>query len=151
MQGLVDAVEERFSGAKFENLFWRASKATTEAHFNKAMKDIEKLNHKAVKHLMDRDQKNWSLTFFRVHHSCEYVENGFSKSFNSFILDGWKKPIISMLEDIPTKWYGCVHLIATLSFLNVTPDRPYVDSLYLVAFFHNTYKNSISVMNGMHM
>ena len=74
MQGLVEAIKEvfpaaehrqcarhiyanfrkRFSGAKFENLFWRASKTTTEAHFNTIMKDIEKLNPEAVNHLMDR-------------------------------------------------------------------------------------------------
>ncbi|CAH1432565.1 unnamed protein product [Lactuca virosa] len=47
--------------------------------------------------------------------------------------------------------FGCVHSVATLAFLNVTPDGPYVDPLYLAAFFHNTYKKSISGMNGMNM
>ncbi|XP_023753138.1 uncharacterized protein LOC111901502 [Lactuca sativa] len=94
-------VRKKFSGAKFENLFWRESKATTEAHFNTVMKDIEKLNLEAIKHLMDRDLKTWSLAFFRVRNSsCEFVENGFSESFNSVIFDARKKPIISMLEDI---------------------------------------------------
>ncbi|XP_052619635.1 uncharacterized protein LOC128126010 [Lactuca sativa] len=118
-KGLVEAVKEvfpaaehrqcdrhihanfrkKFSGAKFENLFWRASKEKTEAHFNTVMIDIEKLNPKSVKHLMDRDPKTWSLAFFRVHNSsCESVENGFSESFNSVILDARKKPIISMLS-----------------------------------------------------
>ena len=32
-----------FSGDKFENLFWKASKGTTEAHFNGVMKEIEKV------------------------------------------------------------------------------------------------------------
>lgn len=89
-----------FSGSKFENLFWKASKATTEAQFNVVMKEIGKLNPEAVVHLMARDPKTWSLAFFRVHNSCESVENGFSESFNSVILDARKKPIISMLEDI---------------------------------------------------
>ncbi|KAL7584502.1 hypothetical protein Lser_V15G42910 [Lactuca serriola] len=91
---------KRFSGSKFENLFWKASKATTEAQFNVVMKEIGKLNLEAVVYLMDRDPKTWSLAFFRVHNSCESVENGFSESFNSVILDTGKKPIISMLEDI---------------------------------------------------
>lgn len=38
--------------------------------------------------------------FFKVHNSCDSIENGFSESFNSVILDAQKKPIISMLEDI---------------------------------------------------
>nr|KAJ0185031.1 hypothetical protein LSAT_V11C900497880 [Lactuca sativa] len=42
-------------------------------------------------------------------------------------------------------------VVATLVFLNVTPDGPYVDPLYLTTFFHNTYKKSISGMNWMTM
>ena len=77
---------KKFSGAKFENLFWRASKATTEAHFNIVMKEIKKLNLEVGMHVMDRDPKNWSLAFLRVHNSsCEYVENGSLESFNSVI------------------------------------------------------------------
>ncbi|CAI9271058.1 unnamed protein product [Lactuca saligna] len=65
------------------------------------MKDIEKLRPEADMHLMDRDPKTCSLAFFRAHNSsCESVENGFSESFNSVILDARKKPIINMLEEI---------------------------------------------------
>ena len=50
------------------------------------MKEIEKLNPKTANHLIDRDPKTWSLSFFRVHNSsCEYVENGSLESFNSVI------------------------------------------------------------------
>ncbi|XP_023749225.1 uncharacterized protein LOC111897504 [Lactuca sativa] len=245
-KGLVEAVKEvfpiaehrqcarhiyanfrnKFSGVKFKNLFWRASKAKNAAHFNIVMKEIEKLNPKAVNHLMDKDPKTWSLVFFRVHNSsCESMENGFSESFNSVILDARKKPIIIMLEDIriyvmqrivsmkligqgwnrysvcpniktrlsilqydQRYWqvvscggmkferrkmdesyivdvtnkecncrlwqlngYGCVHSVATLAYLNIIPDGLYVDPLYLGAFFNNSYKQSISGMNGMDM
>ncbi|XP_052624931.1 uncharacterized protein LOC111911059 [Lactuca sativa] len=223
MLGLIEAVKEvfsaaehrqcarhiyanfrkTFSGSKFEDLFWKASKATTEAQFNVVMKEIGKLNPQVVVHLMARDPKTWSLAFFRVHNSCESVENGFSESFNSVILDARKKPIISMLEDIRIyvmqrmvtmkltgqgwnaysvcpnirirlnmlqterrHWhviscggmkfearkmdkaftvdvekkecscrlwqlngYGCVHSVATLAYLNLKPDGPYVDSM----------------------
>ena len=65
------------------------------------MKEIAKLNSKALNYLMERDPKTWSLAFFRVHNaSCELVENGFSESFNSFIFDVREKPIINMLEEI---------------------------------------------------
>ncbi|XP_023743563.2 uncharacterized protein LOC111891725 [Lactuca sativa] len=214
-----------FSGSKFENLFWKASKATTEAQFNVVMKEIGKLNPETVVHLMARDPKTWSLVFFRVHNSFESVENGFSESFNSVILDARKKPIISMLEDIriyvmqrmvtmkltgqgwnaysvcpnirirlnmlqteQRHWhviscggmkfearkmdeaftvdvekkecscrlwqlngYGCVHSVTTLAYLNLTPDGPYVDPMYLAALYHNTYKQPIHGMNGQNM
>ncbi|CAH1452094.1 unnamed protein product [Lactuca virosa] len=67
----------------------------------------------------------------------------------SYIVDVTKKECSCRLWEL--NGYGCVHLVATLAFLNVTPDGPYVDPLYLSAFFHNTYKKSISGMNGMNM
>lgn len=56
---------KRFIGSKFENLFWKARKATIEAQFNVIMKKIGKLNPEAVVHLMDRDPKTCSLAFLK--------------------------------------------------------------------------------------
>ncbi|CAH1454570.1 unnamed protein product [Lactuca virosa] len=42
-------------------------------------------------------------------------------------------------------------VVATLAYLNITPDGPYVDPMYLAAFFHNTYKQPIHGMNGQNM
>ncbi|CAH1435952.1 unnamed protein product [Lactuca virosa] len=67
----------------------------------------------------------------------------------SYIVDVTKKERSCRLWQL--NGYGCVHSVATLAFLNVTPDGPYVDPLYLAAFFHNTYKKSISGMIGMNM
>lgn len=47
--------------------------------------------------------------------------------------------------------YGCVHSVATLAYLNLTPDGPYVDPMYLAALYHNTYKQPIHGMNGQNM
>ncbi|CAI9284962.1 unnamed protein product [Lactuca saligna] len=62
---------------------------------------------------------------------------------------------LNILQNEQRLWqlngYGYVHSVATLTYLNITPDGPYVDPLYLGAFFHNTYKQSISRMNEMNM
>ncbi|CAH1440609.1 unnamed protein product [Lactuca virosa] len=47
--------------------------------------------------------------------------------------------------------YRCVHLVATLAYLNITPDGPYVDPMYLATLYHNTYKQPIHGMNGKNM
>ncbi|CAH1454679.1 unnamed protein product [Lactuca virosa] len=47
--------------------------------------------------------------------------------------------------------YGCVHSVATLDYLNITPDGPYVDPMYLAALYHNTFKQPIHGMNGKNM
>ena len=120
MQGLVQAVREvfplaehrqcarhifanfrkKFSGAPFENLFWKASKASTENRFNAAMEEIKKINTAAYQHLMERDPKTWSRAYFKVGLLCDSVENGNSESFNNVIHEARKKPIITMLEDM---------------------------------------------------
>ena len=120
MQGLVQAVKEilpnaehrqcarhifanfrkRFSGAPFENLFWKASKSSTEVKFYAAMEEIKKLNPAAYLHLMEREPKTWSRAFFKVGLLCDSVENGNSESFNNVLDDARKKPLITMLEDL---------------------------------------------------
>jgi len=92
--------KKRYSGAHYEKLFWRASKATTEHHFNAAMNEIKLLSPAAHQHLMDRDPKTWSRAFFQVDRACDAVENGNSESFNATILEARKKPIITMFEEI---------------------------------------------------
>lgn len=47
--------------------------------------------------------------------------------------------------------YRCIHYVATLACLNITPDGSYVYLMYLGALFHNTYKQPIHGMNGSNM
>ena len=111
MQGLIEAVKEmlpqaehrqcarhiasnftkRFTGVHYENLFWEASKATTESDYKKAMTQIEALNTKASKFLLDKDPKTWSRAFFQTGRCDANVENGCSESFNAFLVDSRKK------------------------------------------------------------
>jgi len=49
--------KKKFYGAHYEKLFWKASKSTTEAHFNAAMKEIQMLSPAAHNHVMERDPK----------------------------------------------------------------------------------------------
>ncbi|CAH1433783.1 unnamed protein product [Lactuca virosa] len=81
--------------------------------------------------------------------SCGGMKFERRKMDQSYIVDVTKKECSCRLWQL--NGYGCVHLVATIAFLNVTPDRPYIDPLYLATFFHNTNKKSISGMNGMNM
>jgi len=92
--------KKKFYGAHYEKLFWKASKSTTEAHFNAAMKEIQMLSPAAHNHVMERDPKTWSKAFFQEGRACDAVENGNSEIFNATILEARKKPIITMFEEI---------------------------------------------------
>ena len=91
---------KRFTGVHYENLFWEASKATTEPTFKASMMQIEALSAQAAKYLTDKDPRSWSRAFFEVGRCCANVENGSSESFNAVIVDARKKQIISMLEEL---------------------------------------------------
>lgn len=120
LQGIVEAAKEiiplaehrqcarhiyanfrkKFTGVLFRNLFWKASKATYPAKFEKYMEELNRTSKDAVKHLRDRQPKSWSRAFFTTDRACDAVENGISECFNSLIVDARRKPIINMLEDI---------------------------------------------------
>ncbi|XP_023770486.1 uncharacterized protein LOC111919104 [Lactuca sativa] len=221
---IVANFRKRFSGVDYENMFWKASKASTEPLFNAAMKEIQVLNPAAYDYLMETNPKSWSRTFFQEGKMCDAVENGLSESFNSVIRDARKKPIITMLKEIRLyvmerlynlnmkgcSWpdfipcpsitlllnklkrdqrywhvlpsglnqfetrnlaesyvvdldkktctcrvwqlngYGCVHSVATISYLN-RDVATYVDPMLYDVFYKNTYKYHIHGMNGSNM
>ena len=120
IQGLIEAVKDilpaaehrqcarhiyanfkkRFNLAQFENLFWKASKASTVTQFNGVMNEIRQINPAAYDYLTEKNPNSWSRAFFQLGNACDAVENGYSESFNSVLQEARKKPIISMLEDI---------------------------------------------------
>ncbi|GJT37968.1 hypothetical protein Tco_0937833 [Tanacetum coccineum] len=64
------------------------------------MDKIKSANPNAHKYLMDKNPKTWSRAFFEVDRGCEAIENGFSECFNSVIVNGRHKPLLTMLEAI---------------------------------------------------
>lgn len=92
-------VRKRFITAHFENMFWKASKASTKPLFNPTMKEIQMLNFVAFAYLMEKNHTTWNRSFFTINRICFIVEIGLYESFNS-ILGMGKKPIITMLEEI---------------------------------------------------
>lgn len=93
-------LKKKFPGAHFENLFWKASNATTEQHFKQIMKELELLCPPANQFLMDKDPKTWSKAYFQTGRGCASNENGLCESFNAVIVEARRKPIITMLEEL---------------------------------------------------
>ncbi|KAL7615668.1 uncharacterized protein LOC111917421 [Lactuca sativa] len=93
-------LRKRYSGAQYENIFWKACKATIKVDFKVAMKELEVLDPSAHQYLIDKDPKTWSRAYFKPGRCCDDVENGMSVSFNVVIFDARKNPIITMLEEL---------------------------------------------------
>ncbi|XP_023760142.1 uncharacterized protein LOC111908556 [Lactuca sativa] len=87
-------------GKQFIKLFWYVAASTTQAKFEQYMNEIKKLEPLTYDHLMERDPKTWSKSFFETNRACNAYENGVPESFNSVIDDARKRPLITMLEEI---------------------------------------------------
>nr|KAJ0222335.1 hypothetical protein LSAT_V11C200051040 [Lactuca sativa] len=91
---------KKFKGKQFIKLFWYVAASTTQAKFEQYMNEIKKLEPLTYDHLMERDPKTWSKSFFETNRACNAYENGVPESFNSVIDDARKRPLITMLEEI---------------------------------------------------
>ncbi|KAJ0726873.1 putative transposase, mutator type, MULE transposase domain-containing protein [Helianthus annuus] len=78
--------KKKYRGEQFINLFWKATKATTEEYFEKKMEELKNINKGAYTHLTERNSITWSKAFFELNKACDAYENGMSESFNSRIL-----------------------------------------------------------------
>ncbi|CAH1453496.1 unnamed protein product [Lactuca virosa] len=93
--------------------------------------------------MLQTEQRHWHVI------SCGGMKFEARKMDEAFTVDVEKKEFNCRLWQL--NGYGCVHSVATLAYLNLTPDGPYVDPMYLVVLYHNTYKQPIHGMNGKNM
>ncbi|XP_052623612.1 uncharacterized protein LOC128128896 [Lactuca sativa] len=162
---IVANFRKRFSGVHYEMMFWKACKASTEPLFNATTKEIQLLNPTSSDYLMEKNSKSWCRAFFQEGRMFDAVENGLSESFNNVLPNGLnqfetRNLAESYVVDIDKKtcscrvWqlngYGCVHSVATISYLNSDAGN-YVDPIYYGAIYKNTYKYQMRGMNGSNM
>ena len=90
----------KFANAGLRNLFWDASGATNEAHFNRAMNMIREVNPDAHRWLTELDVHTWSLHAMDPSVKCEHITSNFVESFNAWLHDCKMKPYLSLFEHI---------------------------------------------------
>ncbi|CAI9267351.1 unnamed protein product [Lactuca saligna] len=93
-------LRKRHRGAQYENIFWKACKATTKLDFKISMKELEDLDPSTHKYLMVKDPKTWSRAYYETGRCYDAMVNRMYESFNVVIIDARKKPIITMLEEL---------------------------------------------------
>ncbi|KAL7613226.1 hypothetical protein Lser_V15G06140 [Lactuca serriola] len=89
-----------YSRVQFRNMFWAATKSTTEGDFKFNMERIRAISYAAYDHLMAREPTSWCRAYFSTGLACEAVENGIVECFNAIIVDARNKPLLTMLEEI---------------------------------------------------
>ncbi|XP_075099960.1 uncharacterized protein LOC142176381 [Nicotiana tabacum] len=90
------------SGGMKKYLWWSAW-STYEEDFKDQLKSLGELSVDAAKELLRYLLQNWCRSYFNTLGKNQMVDNKFTESFNSLILEARGKPILKMLEDIRNK------------------------------------------------
>ncbi|KAK6126064.1 hypothetical protein DH2020_040178 [Rehmannia glutinosa] len=95
--GQNDVLDDKDSLA-LKNLLWKAARATRVIDFANTMDELKKRDASAYEWLSQRPAANWSRSHFRTTSKCDMLLNNMSESFNSMIMRGRCRPILTMLE-----------------------------------------------------
>lgn len=79
---------------------WNAAKATSKFDFEKELKKLNQLNKVTHNRLIAIPTKYWTNHARSAHFKCDMLLNNISESFNSYIMEGRRKSILSMFEMI---------------------------------------------------
>ncbi|PHU00918.1 hypothetical protein BC332_30705 [Capsicum chinense] len=94
---------QRFRSGEINKLLWWASWSTYEEDFKVQLSALGALSEKVVKDLLKFNPMRWCRTYMDIVCKNQMVDNNFTESFNSWIVEPRKKPILKMLEEIRVK------------------------------------------------
>jgi len=86
-----------------KKLMWWCSWSTYEEEFKDMLKQLGEVSEDAVRDLLNYPPVTWYRSYFDTQCKNPMVDNNFTESFNSWILEARHKPIVKMLEDIRVK------------------------------------------------
>lgn len=84
-------------------LLWWCAWSTNKEDFKYQLKNLGSLSEVAAKDLLRYPPQSWCRAYLDTQCKNNMVDNNFTESFNSWILEARSKPIIKMLEDIRIK------------------------------------------------
>lgn len=96
----VAAWMKRFRLGEMKKLLWCAAWSTYEEDFKEQLSALGALSEEAVKDLLNFNPVRWCRAYMDTVCKNQMVNNNFTESFNSWILELRGKPILKMLEEI---------------------------------------------------
>ncbi|KAI9107089.1 hypothetical protein K1719_022617 [Acacia pycnantha] len=84
---LYNNFRKQFPRTNLKEKMWKEAKATYPQAWERAMKDIQKINDDAYKYLIKIPPRFWSKSQFSFEPKCDVLVNNVSEAFNSVILD----------------------------------------------------------------
>ncbi|GKC81242.1 crooked neck-like protein 1, partial [Tanacetum coccineum] len=87
-------------GQAYKDLLWRTASATNVRDFEKCMLELKTMNPKAHKWLNKIPAKHMARSYFLGRAKSDLLLNNICEVFNSKIVEGRDKPVITLLEYI---------------------------------------------------
>ncbi|XP_055826261.1 uncharacterized protein LOC129894590 [Solanum dulcamara] len=115
---------KRWRKGELKKLLWWGAWSSYAKEFGDQLEQMKQLDEPVVKDLISRyPPETWCRAYLNTVDKNQEVDNNFTESFNSWILEARYKPIIGMLDDIRikvmnrsrendefvSKWYGLVN------------------------------------------
>ncbi|PHT55083.1 Glucan endo-1,3-beta-glucosidase 6 [Capsicum baccatum] len=94
---------KRFRSGEMKKLLWWASWSTYEKDFKDQLSALGALSEEVVKYLLKFNPVRWCRAYMGTIYKNQILDNNFTESFNSWILEPSGKPILKMLEEIRVK------------------------------------------------
>ncbi|XP_016435975.1 uncharacterized protein LOC107762158 [Nicotiana tabacum] len=94
---------KKWNTDEMKKLMWWCSWSTYEEEFKDMLKQLGEVSEDAVRDLLNYPPVTWCRAYFDTQCKNPIMDNNFTESFNSWILEARHKPIVKMLEDIRVK------------------------------------------------
>ena len=90
--------KKQFPGLLLKQQLWACARATTVEEFKRKMAELKATKAEAFEWLSQKAPSEWTKSHFRTYAQCDMLLNNLCESFNSAIVEGRDKPIITLLE-----------------------------------------------------
>ncbi|KAG5582590.1 hypothetical protein H5410_053217 [Solanum commersonii] len=94
---------KRFRSGEMKKLLWWAAWSTYEEDFKDQLSALGALSKSASKDLLKYPAQTWCRAYLDTICKNQMMDNNFTESFNSWILEARGKPILKVFEDIRIK------------------------------------------------
>ena len=100
VQDMFANLKTRFPQVELRDEFQRAIRASSTNFFLKAMNGIRKIDEDAFQWLRKLNPKHWSVHAFDKFVKCDHTTNNMRESWNAWLGEMRKAPIITLLEHV---------------------------------------------------
>nr|XP_043633429.1 uncharacterized protein LOC122604617 [Erigeron canadensis] len=148
LRHIYENMSRTFRGEIIRDLLWKCAISTTEQDFEAAMEELRQQNEGAYNYLKAVPPHHWSRAHFSGRAHCDILLHNICESFNSKLVEGREKPIISCLEYIREYLMKRIVIVQKIIDTQKGPLTPTASALF--ESIKNAANHCTALWNGSH-